>query len=151
MDIRAMFDALDRLIENSKIAVLTTVDGDGRPHSRWMTPALVRGSETVLYAVTSPQHAKASHIAANPNVEWMFQTKAVGEVLNVSGKANIIDNPSVKADVLEAIGGNLTNFWKTNPDFSELIVCETVIEEFRYFKPMTGESVSLKMSEQGGK
>ena len=143
MDQRAMQDVLDRLIENSKIAVMTTVDNEGKPHSRWMTPALIRGSEHVIFSVTSPTHAKCSHIQGNPNVEWMFQTKQVGEVLNVAGKANVIDNPAVKADVIEAIGGHLQAFWKTNPDFGDLVVCETVIESYHYYKPLTGESVDV--------
>ncbi len=136
-----MLDVLERILEKSHVAVLSTVDGDGRPRSRWMTPAVVRGRRGFLYTVSAPHFEKIEQIQKNSSVSWLLQTRALDEVLEVVGKARIIDNPALKSEVLEAIGGHLTTFWRVNPDETELIVIETVIDELTYLEPMKGEKV----------
>lgn len=136
-----MLDVLERILEKSHVAVLSTVDGDGRPRSRWMTPAVVRGRRGFLYTVSAPHFEKIEQIQKNSSVSWLLQTRALDEVLEVVGKAQIIDNPALKSEVLEAIGGHLTTFWRVNPDETELIVIETVIDELTYLEPMKGEKV----------
>ena len=36
----------------------------------------------------------------NNHVEWMIQTRALDQVINVSGGINILDNPSLKAQAV---------------------------------------------------
>jgi len=139
MDSRSMLDTLERVLDRSKIAVLATVDSEGRPHMRWMTPAIVRGRDGFLYAVTSPDFQKTQQVDGNPRVEWMIQSKSLDEIVKLNGTMSVIDNPSAKAEVLEAIGGHLATFWKMNPDEGKMVVLETAIEELRYVKPTTGE------------
>lgn len=150
MDSRTMLDALERVLESAKIAVLATVDADGAPHMRWMTPAFVRGRDGFLYAVTSPDFDKAKEIEANAQVEWMVQSKSLNEIIQVTGSMAIIDNPSAKAEVLEAIGGHLGTFWKMNPDQSKMVVLETSIEEIKQTKPISGERNVVSFGESDG-
>ena len=150
MDSRSMLDALERVLENSKIAILATVDPDGSPHMRWMTPAVVRGRDGFLYAVTSPDFEKTTQIGGNPRVEWMVQSKSLDEIVTTRGTMGVIDNPSVKAEVLEAIGGHLSTFWKMNPDESKMVVLETVLEEIKYVKPTSGERHEIKLGGGNG-
>jgi pyridoxamine 5'-phosphate oxidase len=145
-----MLDTLERVLEESKIAVLATVDPDGRPHMRWMTPAVVRGREGFLYAVTSPEFEKTQQIDGNPQVEWMLQSRSLDEIVSVRGPMGVIDNPSAKAEVLEAIGGHLSTFWKMNPDESKMVVLETSVEYIRYVKPMTGERHEVQLGGGNG-
>ncbi len=140
MDINAMFDVLERLIDKSKVAVLANMDAQATPRLRWMTPALIRGRDGFLYALTAPDFAKTAQLKQHPEVEWMIQGPGLQEILRVRGKALLVDNPALKADVLEALGGRLGTFWKKNPDPSNMVVLETVIEECCYSKPMTDES-----------
>jgi len=150
MDNRSMLDALERVLSNSKVAVLATAGEDGRPSVRWMTPALVRGREGYIYAVTSPSFAKAREVGANANVQWMLQTKSLNEILNVSGEMQIVDNPAAKAEVLEALGGNLGTFWKVNPDETNLVVLETRITAATLFSPLTGDRQTYTVGENDG-
>ena len=150
MDSRSMLDTLDRVLERSKIAILATVDPEGRPHMRWMTPGRVRGRNRYLYAVTSPDFRKTSEIRANPSVEWMVQSLGLGEIVTVKGTMRMIDNPSVKAEVLEAIGKHLATFWKLNPDEGKLVVLETAIEEIWYSSPETGARLSTTVEDSDG-
>jgi pyridoxamine 5'-phosphate oxidase len=146
MDKRSIYAVLDRVLESSKVAVLASVDSDGQPRVRWMTPVTVPGREGSLFAVTAPGFEKTAQISAHPNVEWMLQTKSIDEVLTVRGVVQVLEDPRTKVEVLEAIGGNLSVFWRVNQDASELVVLETIIEEMVYFKPLTGEKelVSVK-------
>jgi general stress protein 26 len=139
MNARDMWKRLDGLIEIFRVGIFTTVDERGYPRSRWMTPILLRGREGCLYAVTSPSFRKALDIAGNPQVEWAFQTRALDEILTLNGKVELIDNPSLKSEVQEALGTNLTVFWRVNPNESSLVVIETRVEEFNLFLPMKNE------------
>jgi general stress protein 26 len=139
MELSSLLNVMERVLDSSHAAVFTTVDADGRPHSRWMVPAVIRGQSGSLYAVTSPHFPKIDQIAAHDRVSWLFQSKALDEILEVTGKALIIDNPALKSDVLEALGPNLSTFWHINPDESDLTVIETVIESVTYLQPQKGE------------
>ncbi len=147
MDVNAMFDVMERLIERSKVAVLANVDHFGQPRMRWMTPAVIRGRKGCLYALTAPDFSKTSQLEQQPAVEWMFQGPALQEILRVRGKTELIDNPALKSDVLEALGGRLGTFWKSNPDASNMIVLETIIEEFVYYRPMQDEKTEVRVEE----
>lgn len=150
MDSKSILDTLERVIEGSKIAILATSDGNNQPHMRWMTPAVLRGREGSLFAVTSPEFAKAEQISENPRVEWMVQSKPLDEVVRARGTMTMIDNPAMKAMVLEEVGAQLSTFWKANPDPSKLIVLETVIEEVTYEKPISGERTDVKLGGTDG-
>lgn len=138
---------LEMIIEESKTAILTTVDTKGYPHARWMTPTILKDRPNTIFAITSAAFSKAVHLKENSHAEWMFQTKMLDTIISVQGLVNLLDMSSIKNEVLEAIGPRLTAFWKLKADDeSNLLVIETVIEEAIYFKPMTGakKEVSFK-------
>lgn len=139
MDPSALLARLERIVEASKVGILTTVDSSGYPRSRWMTPTVVRGRPGFLYAVTSPDSVKAADMRERPKVQWFFQSKVLDEIFNVWGTATLVDNPQAKAEVLEAIGPNLQIFWRVNPDAKNLVVVETSVQELSCFYPMKGE------------
>jgi len=146
MEAREMLNILDRLLEDVKVAVLSNIGEDGSPVIRWMSPALVRGREGFLYAVTSPKFPKTAALKKNPKVMWMIQSKALDEVINIKGTMQVLENPSLKSMVIEAIGGKLQVFWSMNPDESELVVLETEIESIDYAKPTAKVRARAKLS-----
>ncbi len=150
MDIHGIMSRIAEILEDSKAGVLATVDADGRPHMRWMTPTMLQGRPGTIFAVTSPQFAKAIHLAAHPEAEWILQTRALDKIVNIKCRINIIDNPSIKAELLEAVGKKLTVFWKVNKEM-DFIVLETVMEEAVYQSPMKGikEVVRFDVQEEG--
>ncbi len=145
MELNALLDAVERILDSSHAAVLSTVDADGRPFSRWMTPATLRGQAGALYTVTAPSFRKVEHIREHDRVSWLIQSKALDEIVEVHGKATVIDNPTLKSDVLEAIGPHMAAFWKINPNETELVVIETMIEQIDYYRPLKGEHHSAKV------
>ena len=146
MDTRQLMSRLERILDASKAAVLATVDEDGQAHMRWMTPAVLRGREGVLYAVTSPTSAKVAHVKASPQVEWLVQSPSLDEVVSLTGRVNLVDNPSLKSEILELIGRRLSVFWRVNADPSALIVLETVIERASLFEPMSGRREEVELT-----
>ena len=133
-----VLNTLEMILNEAHTAVLATTDQDGKPHIRWMTPALLRGRTGVIYAVTSPRFGKVVQLEAHPEVEWMFQTPILDTIVTVRGRINIVDNPSILSEVLETLGSFMRSVWKLKGDERGLLVLETIIEEAIYYKPMKG-------------
>ena len=150
METKVILSELESILDSAKVGVLATVDSDGRPAMRWMTPAVMKGRPTSLFAVTSPSFRKVVHLQSNPRVEWQFQTRDLNRVLNLKGEVRIIDNPSLKSEVMEAIGDRLQIFWRVNVK-TDFVVLETLIQEITIFYPMQKrkETVSLRSGDAG--
>ena len=145
MEKREIFGYIGRIIEEAKTAVFATVDEENRPHTRWMTPATLRGREGAIFAVAYRTSEKVKQVRSNPAVQWIFQSPALDRIVVVDGRVNILDNPSIRSEVLEAVGPMLRAFWKMYQDERDLLVLETVIEKAQYYLPMKGvkETVSF--------
>ena len=146
MDKAAVMHKLALLIEDSKTGILATTDHSGLPHLRWLTPAILKDRPYNIFCVTCCDSQKVADLSDNPDVQWMIQNRPLTEIITIKGKVNIVDNPAMKSEVIEAIGHRLEIFWKANCDKRQFIVLETIIEEAVYFKPMQGlrETVSFK-------
>lgn len=129
---------LEEMIEDVKTGLLATVDSDGRPRMRWMTPAILKDRSRALYAVTSWDFAKREQLEARPQVQWMFQSRCLDKILYVEGSVNVVENSSMLNEVLEVVGPRLRVFWKMNSDETSLVVLETVMESGAVYLPMTG-------------
>jgi pyridoxamine 5'-phosphate oxidase len=139
-----ILNVISTMIDEAKTAVLATVDENGRPMMRWVSPALIRGRTGAIYMVTSPRSNKVKHVEKNPQVQWMFQTRALDKIILIEGKVNVVDNPSIRAEVLEVVGPRLSPFWKINMDERDLLVLETIIEKAIYYIPMKGKKEAVK-------
>ena len=124
-----ILEIIERLVEETKTAVLATVDGEGRPHMRWMVPALLRGRAGAIYTVSGPGTPKIEHLASRPQVEWMLQSRSLDRIVTVRGRAQVVDELSIKREILETVGRRLAAFWKYNEDPSQLVVIETIAED----------------------
>ena len=145
MTIQEMMTKIRQLLEDSKAGVLATVAEDGYPHMRWMTPVVLDEWPDALFAVTSPSSVKAAQLDKDTKVEWLLQGRTLQEVVTVKGRVNLIDNPSVKATLMEKVGQRLAVFWKINPN-TDSVVLETVIEEASLFIPMRNERHTVRFA-----
>ncbi|MCP4404008.1 MAG: pyridoxamine 5'-phosphate oxidase family protein, partial [bacterium] len=112
MNQNEMMYKVEQILENTRVAVLATIDEQGNPRMRWMTPAVVRGRSGALFAVTSPDFHKIVELNAHADVQWMIQTRALDRVINLKGKINVLENPSIRSEVMEHLGRQLTVFWR---------------------------------------
>ena len=67
----------------------------------------------------------------------MIQNKQLTEIVNVQGNVYKVNNPSLKAEVIEHVIRKLVVYWKINETPTDFQVLETVITSGSYFKPMS--------------
>jgi len=127
---------LDDIISKVKTGVLTTVDENNRPHTRWMSPIVLRKRPGFIFTVTSKTFTKKHEIEQNPHTEWMIQSRDLREIMNVQGETTIIENASLRSELLEEISDRLDVFWKLCDNEEDMVVLETAIDEISYYKPM---------------
>ncbi len=146
MDARMLLNLTEELLEEAKAGLLTTVDEGGNPRVRWMTPARLKWRPGAIYCFTRPDSAKIRHLEQHPGVEWLIQNKSLTKLVTLRGTVNIVDNPALKNEVLDTLGGRLEMFWKADLKRTEFVVLETELEEGIYYEPMKGrqERVNLK-------
>jgi general stress protein 26 len=144
MDSREVMNRVGAIIEAHGTGLLATVDPEGNPHLRWLTPAMLRERPGAIYAITAPSFAKVVQVRSHPRVEWMFQTPTLDEVVSIRGAINVVENPSLRAEVLEVLGPRLRTFWKLAHDARDLVILETVVEEATRFLPMEGRKDFVK-------
>lgn len=132
------------ILDEVKTGVLTTIGDDGYPRGRWMSPIVLSSDDNTLYTITAPDFKKIEQLEKNPHICWLIQTASLEEIVHITGKINIIDNPALKAEIMERIGRRLHAFWKLRGDETLFIVLETVIEEATYFLPMRGHKEIVK-------
>ena len=101
---------VEQILEDARAGVLATIDEQGNPRMRWMTPAVVRGRSGAMFAVTSPDFQKIVELNAHAEVQWMLQTRALDQVVNLKGKINVLENPSIRMEVMEHLAKQLTVF-----------------------------------------
>lgn len=138
MDSHEVMNRVGAIIEAHGTGLLATVDEEGNPHLRWLTPTLLRDSPGAVYALTAPRFSKVVQVRAHARVEWMFQTPTLDEVISIRGLLNVVENPSLRSEVLEVLGPRLQTFWKLAHDARDLVVLETIAEEAIRYLPMQG-------------
>lgn len=144
MDRHGLMTKLAGILDQVSVGILATSEKKGFPAVRWMVPAVLKGRPNALFALTSSGLGK--HISENcsPDVTWMIQTVSLDKVISLHGKMNVIDNPSLKMEVLSVIGNKLHNFWKLDSDPEEFVILETVIEDGSYYVPLKGSTEKVK-------
>jgi general stress protein 26 len=138
---REPLKAFRALLDSVRVGLLCTVGQDGSPHVRWMTAAILPGEHGFLYCVSGSGSAKVADLEIHDKVEWSFQSPSLDEVVTLEGRAIVLDNPELKAQVLERLGSDLQAFWRVHPDPRKLVVIETEIEHARLYRPMENISV----------
>ena len=131
---------IQELLDEVHVGIMVSVDASGLPCPRWMTPVFVPRLPGAIYAVTSRESRKARQIEINPKVTWMFQSKSLDRVGTLSGHARLVKDPSLSAEVLEAIGPRLEVLWTYMGDPKKLVIMETVIESVSWMRSMQGSS-----------
>lgn len=136
---KELVSKIDEILDNSKTGVLATTDKKKQVHTRWMTPAvLTHGGGARVFCFSIPGAAKIEHIGANSKVEWLIQTKDLREIVNIEGEARVVDNPSLKSELMEILGPRLAMFYKVNAGSEDWVTIETRIQRATYFRPISG-------------
>ncbi len=134
-----------QVLEDSPQALLATVTEEGYPAMRYMTPAMVKGRDDALYAVTAARFPKVRDLANSPLVSGMLTSPKTREIWSFRGKIRLVEDPRFKSELLEEIGRGLETFWRLNDDPSDLVCLETTLVSGEYFNPKTAEKVQITL------
>ncbi len=137
--------ALARSLVNGHYpGILGTVDAEGRPQMRWMS-TLAFDQFPVFQTLTSPASQKVQEIKANPQVNWMFFNKDLSLVVNLKGRARIIeDGPALKAiwqRIVDMSHAYFLEHYRRKPGFCAI---ETLVQSIECHSPATNLHFSLK-------
>ena len=150
MNPQEMMNKIEKILDDAHAGILATVDAEGRPRLRWLTPVSLSQWPQTLFAVTAPQFPKVAQLDAQGQIEWMIQTRALDQVVNVRGRISVVDNPSLTAQITEAIGRRLAVFWKVNASSTDFVILETEIEEACWAMPLKGGKEVARFGQPGG-
>lgn len=77
-----------QLLKGNHPGVLSTVDENGMPQSRWMATMSFEDFPN-LYTLTAANSRKVAQIREHPIVQWMFSDRDFSFVVNLSGRAEL--------------------------------------------------------------
>jgi len=138
---------VNELIDDAKTAVLATVDEKGIPRVRWITPAQLDGYPSTLFIVSAHNFSKVVQARKNPKATIMIQTRILDKVLNCEGKLMVVENPSIRSELLEKIGSRLHAFWKAGSAERDLVALEFTISRAILYLPLKGSREVLEGEE----
>ena len=138
MSTRQLTELVDTIIDDAKAAVLATVDEEGLPRLRWITPGTMADRPGYIYMVTARDFAKVAQARKNPAASMLLQTRQLDKVLNLQGSLAVLENPVVRSATLERVSSRLNAFWKTGPGDRELVVVEFGITMAILYIPQDG-------------
>jgi general stress protein 26 len=136
--------AARKLIEQQIVGVLTTVDPDGLPHSRWMAgvPGESEGEGlTALLSLSARGARKLDHIDTNPNVCWLFSDGHDDEVVTILGTMQRLETPNMAEPVWQKLGDAAKQYAMnllSEPENLWFEGLETKITQIEYMNPAKG-------------
>ena len=97
--------AVRETLKANNPGILSTVDRDGFPQSRWMA-TMSFSDFPDLYTLTAATSRKVSQIQTNPVVQWMFFNEALTFVVNLTGRAELFLH---EAEAMKRIWGQIAD------------------------------------------
>ncbi|MEJ2105265.1 MAG: pyridoxamine 5'-phosphate oxidase family protein [Ignavibacteriaceae bacterium] len=84
------------IVDSAQCRTLVTVDEEGNPRIREMAP-FPPEDDWVIWLGTFPTSRKVKQIKNNPNVVVFYYDSKTYSYVNVSGKAQLVNDPELKA------------------------------------------------------
>jgi general stress protein 26 len=130
-----VIDLAKKLADGKRPGILSTVDKQGMPYSRWMA-TLSLHDWPLLYTITSPTSQKIQHIIDHPSVSWMFSNEERTVIINIRGRARIARDFEKMERVWKLLEDKSKAYFLTNPiDGPSFAVIETEIEDIDAIVP----------------
>lgn len=130
---------LNELVKDIHIAMLTSIRGDGMPHSRPMATQAAE-SDGELWFFTGRSTQKFSEIEANPNVNLSYADAEHNRYVSVSGEAELVDN---RAKAKELWNPLFKAWFPKGLEDPELILLKVTVEHVEYWDAPSSTMVQL--------
>ena len=92
----------NRLVTNTLLGVMVTMDEKGIPQPRWMGAASMDNLRRI-YCLTAKNTRKLRQLKASPIVTWMFTSDKGDQVVTLFGMANIMESPMATQQVWDRL------------------------------------------------
>lgn len=133
--------AARKLIEQQLVGVLTTVDDQHRPHSRWMLGAVEGDGLSTLVSLSARGARKLDHLATNPNVCWLFADNQDNEVVTLLGTMRRLESPNMAEPVWQRLNQAAEKYAMnllSEPENLWFEGLQTTITQIEYMAPGKG-------------
>lgn len=141
---RDFITEIEIMLSESPAALLSTNSAEGYPHTRWMTPLFLKDRTDNLYAITEKSSSKAQEVEQDPRVSWTIQSPALDRIATIEGSAKLVDNSSLKSEIMEVLGNKLNTFWTVHGESDDFIVIETAIGTGTFFHSRKNRITTIK-------
>ena len=137
---------LNTILERYGTGLFTTLNHEGFPVTRWMTPFFLKEWKNSLFTVSAVPSAKVEQIEARGEVSFLFQPPSREKIINLTGIARVDRNYALLAEALESLGGRMKTFWTVNNNPENLVVIETSLISGSIFYPFKSERYEVSFA-----
>ncbi|MEM9345741.1 MAG: pyridoxamine 5'-phosphate oxidase family protein [Planctomycetota bacterium] len=133
--------AARKLIKTQIVGVLTTVDPNQVPHSRWMLGALPDEGLSPLLSLSARGARKLDHLDSNPNVCWLFSDDKDDEVVTLIGTMIRLETPDMAEPAWQGLSKAAEKYSMnllSEPENLWFEGLETTITQIEYMAPSKG-------------
>jgi general stress protein 26 len=133
-----------QIIEDCRLALLTTADRNGWPHATWMNFQM-KGYLEEIFSITAPTTQKIANLRENPRAEWMLSNPSLESVISISGETRIIEGDEVQ-QYWDAIPGKLHAYYRQyndSDDFRKFVVISTKIAKVVLTRPAAYKKIPI--------
>lgn len=122
-------ERIAELVRDFRVALLTTIDDDGRPWSRPMA-LQARDFDGDLWFITDAGTPKVDHIAARPDVSVALANVETQTYVTLAGRAEVLDD---RARLNEIWDVATHVFYPDGPDDPSLRLVRVAVERAEYW------------------
>jgi general stress protein 26 len=120
---------LRSLVKDIKTCMMTTLDEDGRPHSRPMHTQQLDGSDE-LWFLTSRSSLKVAELGGDEHVNLSFADPAHNRYLSISGTATTLTD---RAKLKELWNVFYRAWWPEGMDDPDIVLMKVTLEKAEYW------------------
>lgn len=133
--------ASERLIRARVVGAMSTVDAGGAPHTRWMAGVPIGEGLGRLMSITARGSRKLDHLANNSNVCWLFSDAHDDEVVTLTGRVTILEDPALAEPAwqqLERAARQYSMNLLSEPENLWFVALGTQVHTVEYMHPSQG-------------
>ncbi len=133
--------AARRVMEARIVGALTTVAGDGTPHTRWMAGVPDGPGLSRVLSLTVRGSRKLDHLTNNSRVCWLFSDSRDEEVVKLTGTMRVLESQTMVEPVwqqLEAAARQYAMNLLSEPENLWFVGLDTLVDSVEYMAPKNG-------------
>lgn len=133
-----------QLVEDCRIALLTTADKSGWPHATWMN-FQVKGYLDEIFSITAPTTLKVANLRENPRAEWMLSNPSMESVVSISGETRVIEGDEIQPywDAIPAKSRAYYRQYNDTDDFRKFVVICTKVGKVTLTHPAAYRKIAI--------